>query len=133
MNLWLLDTNIVSGLVRDPSGQIAQRVSAARQDELCTSIVVACELRYGAAKRGAARLTARIEDILNNLTVQPLLADADRHYASLRTALERQGKPIGQHDMLIAAHAMALDATLVTANTREFERIEGLRLENWLD
>ena len=94
---------------------------------------MACELRFGAAKRQSVKLTERIEDALNALDVQPLSEDADRHYAKLRSELERKGTPIGNHDMLIAAHALALDATLVTANIREFARIEGLSVENWRD
>ena len=133
MTLWLLDTNVVSEIVRDPFGRIAHRVEATDTNDICTSIIVACELRFGAEKRGATQLTERIEDTLRDFNVQPLSEDADRHYARLRTQLERQGTPIGQHDMFIAAHALALDATLVTANTREFARVDGLKLENWLD
>jgi tRNA(fMet)-specific endonuclease VapC len=132
MTLWLLDTNVISEIVRDPFGRIAQRVEAADTDEICTSIIVACELRFGAEKRGATQLTERIEDTLRNFDVQPLSEDADCHYARLRTELKRKGTPIGQNDMFIAAHALALEAVLVTANTHEFERIEGLKLENWL-
>lgn len=133
MTLWLLDTNAVSEIVRDPFGRIAQKVEAAATNEICTSIIVACELHFGAEKRGAAKLTERIENTLKNFDVQPLGTDADRHYARLRADLERKGTPIGRNDMLIAAHALALDAVLVTANTREFARIEGLKLENWLE
>ena len=132
MTLWLLDTNIVSQLVKDPFGKVAQRVEVAGGDEICTSIVVACELRYGAEKRGSSKLAERIENTLLDLEVLPLDEGADLHYATLRTDLERKGTPIGPNDMLIAAHALALDCILVTDNTGEFSRIEGLRLENWL-
>ena len=133
MSLWLLDTNTISALFRDPFGPVAIKINAANQGDICTSIVVACELRFGAEKRGSAKLTTWVEAMLNDLDVQPLGSDADRHYAYLRTQLERKGTPISGSDMLIAAHALALDATLVTANTREFARIDGLKLENWLD
>ena len=133
MSLWLLDTNTISALFHDPFGPVAVKLDAADQGDICTSIVVACELRFGAEKRGSAKLTTWVEATLNDLDVQPLGTDADRLYARLRVELERKGTPISGNDMLIAAHALALDATLVTANTREFARIVGLKLENWLD
>ena len=133
MTLWLLDTNAVSDTIRNPHGKVRRRIDEAGEENVLTSIIVACELRFGGEKRGSVRLIERIEAALTKLDVQPLSAEADRHYAKLRANLERKGTPIGQNDMLIAAHALALDATLVTANTREFARIEGLRLENWLD
>ena len=132
MTLWLLDTNMVSDWVRHPQGEVRHKVAAVGEANVLTSIVVACELRYGAAKRGSMRLIERIENILQELDIQPLGPEADRHYARLRCELERKGTPIGNQDMLIAAHALALDANLVTANTREFARIEELKLENWL-
>jgi tRNA(fMet)-specific endonuclease VapC len=132
VTLWLLDTNMISDLVRNPFGPVAQRIETADNEEICTSIVVACELRYGVTKRGSIKLTERIEATLAYIDVRPLIEDADRHYAALRCQLEHRGKPIGSNDMLIAAHALALGATLVTANTREFIRIENLSLENWL-
>lgn len=132
MTLWLLDTNMISDLVRNPFGPVAQRIETADNEEICTSIVVACEMRYGAAKWGSIKLAERIEAILAVIDVRPLIEDADRHYATLRYQLEHRGKPIGSNGMLIAAHALALGATLVTANTREFSRIENLSLENWL-
>lgn len=132
MTLWLLDTNIASDFIRNPFGAIAQRLATLEDEQVCTSIIVACELRYGARKRQSRRLDERIEAFLAVVEAQPFSQDADHHYARLRCDLERRGTPIGQHDMLIAAHALALDATLVTADLREFSRIEGLRLENWL-
>lgn len=132
MSLWLLDTNTVSALFRDPSGPVAIKIDAAAESDICTSIIVACELRFGAKKRGSAKLTTWVEATLNNFDVQPLGQDTDHHYARLRHQLERAGTAISGNDMLIAAHALALDATLVTANTHEFARIDGLKLENWL-
>ena len=133
MSLCLLDTNTISALFHDPFGPVAVKIDAANQGDICTSIVVACELRFGAQKRGSTKLTTWVEATLNDLDVQPLGSDADHHYARLRVELERRGTPISGNDMLIAAHALALDATLVTANTREFARVDGLKLENWLD
>ena len=133
MSLCLLDTNTISALFHDPFGPVAVKIDAANQGDICTSIVVACELRFGAQKRGSTKLTTWVEATLNDLDVQPLGSDADHHYARLRVELECKGTPISGNDMLIAAHALALDATLVTANTRAFARIEGLKLENWFD
>ena len=133
MSLWLLDTNTISAVFHDPFGPASVRIDESNQHDICTSIVVACELRFGAQKRGSAKLTEWVEATLKDLDVQPLGTDADHHYARLRVDLERKGTPIGSNNMLIASHALALDATLVTASTREFARIEGLKLENWLD
>ncbi len=129
---YLLDTNAVSDLVRNPMGRIEQQMALVGNLEVCTSIIVAAELRYGATRRGSARLLEQTELMLRRLATMPWDAPADRAYASLRTALEAAGAPIGQNDMLIAAHALALDCILVTDNEREFRRVPGLRVENWL-
>jgi tRNA(fMet)-specific endonuclease VapC len=129
---FLLDTNIVSDLVRHPRGKIADRISEVGEDDVCTSIVVAAELRYGAAKRNSSRLTAQLEAVLGALEVIALEAPADAMYGLIRANLERTGQPIGANDLLIAAHALALDLTVVTDNEREFSRVEDLRVENWL-
>lgn len=130
--LFLLDTNIISDLIRNPVGKAAQRIAEKGEVGICTSIVVACELRFGARKKGSALLTARVEEILSVMEVLPLDVDTDRHYARIRAALEANGTPIGPNDLLIAAHAMSLDLTLVTVNTMEFSRVPGLVVENWL-
>jgi tRNA(fMet)-specific endonuclease VapC len=129
---YLLDTNIVSDLIRNPHGVVSTHIRAVGEDSVCTSIVVAAELRYGAAKRGSEQLTARLEAILGRLDVLPLEAPADAVYGRLRARLERRGRPIGGNDLLIAAQALALSHTLVTGNEREFARVEGLAMENWL-
>jgi len=129
---YLLDTNVLSHLVRQPQGVVAARIAAIGEANVLSSIVVACELRYGAAKRGSKRLTRQVEAVLGAMTILPLEADADRHYAAIRTALERKGTPIGAHDMLIAAHARAIDAVCVTDNVAEFKRVPALKVENWL-
>ena len=129
---YLLDTNIVSDLVRNPQGRIAERVRQIGEAQVCTSIIVAAELRFGAAKRAAPRLTAQVEAVLGALSVLPLEVPADETYGLIRAGLELTGRPIGANDMLIAAHAMALGHTLVTDNQTEFSRIDGLRCENWL-
>ncbi|MCE7795373.1 type II toxin-antitoxin system VapC family toxin [Sphingobium sufflavum] len=130
--MFLLDTNILSDLIRHPQGVIASRIAEVGEAEIATSIVVAGELRYGAERRGSPRLTAQLEDILELLPTLPLGDEADIHYGRLRADLERRGTPIGANDMLIAAHALSLGATLVTDNVREFERVTGLAIVNWL-
>ncbi len=130
--LYLLDTNILSHLVRQPQGRVAERIVDVGEANVLTSVIVACELRYGAAKRGSRKLTRQIEAILGALTIRPLESDVERVYASIRVTLERKGTPIGAHDLLIAAHARALDAVCVTDNVAEFKRVPALRVENWL-
>lgn len=128
---YLLDTNILSDLVRNPRGPIAERIETVGEDRVCTSLIVAAELRYGAAKRGSDRLTAQLEAILSALDVLSLEPPIDAVYGDLRAQLERTGKLIGPNDLLIAAQALSLDCILVTDNEREFSRVEGLTLENW--
>jgi tRNA(fMet)-specific endonuclease VapC len=129
---YLLDTNIVSELIRNPQGSVTERVREAGESQVATSIIVAAELRYGAAKKGSARLTAQIEAVLGALEVLPFEEPADRVYGVLRAGLEQKGQPIGGNDLLIAAQALSLGFTLVTANEREFAKIEDLLCENWL-
>ena len=129
---YLLDTNILSDLVKRPQGAVAARIAVVGGDQVCTSLIVAAELRYGSAKRGSEKLTKQLEAILATLPVIPLEVPTDQQYGQLRAALESQGNLIGPNDLLIAAHALALGAVLVTDNTREFERVQGLVIENWL-
>lgn len=129
---YLLDTNILSDLVRHPQGIVAKKIALEGEKSICTSIVVAGELRFGAIKRGSERLTGQLEAILSAIEILPLEEPADRHYGELRTYLEKRGAMIGPNDMLIAAHALALDYVVITANVREFSRVPGLRVENWL-
>jgi tRNA(fMet)-specific endonuclease VapC len=128
----LLDTNIVSDLVRNPTGLAASRLRQDGDDGICTSVVVAAELRFGAAKRDSGRLTHQLEQVLSAIEILPLTPPADRLYGNIRAQLERAGTPIGGNDLLIAAHALASDCILVTDNEREFARVEGLSIENWL-
>jgi len=132
MMRYLLDTNIVSDLVRRPQGRIAEQVAKVGEAQVCTSIIVAAELRYGATKKGSQRLTAQLEAVLDALDVLPFEAPADAAYGLIRTRLERAGQQIGGNDLLIAAQALSLGCTVVTANQAEFARIAGLRCENWL-
>ena len=102
------------------------------EQQVCTSIIVAAELRFGALKKNSPRLTAQLEAILNAIKVLPLGPPVDIVYGELRATLERGGQPIGANDLLIAAHALSLGYTVVTDNEREFSRIDSLALENWL-
>jgi len=129
---WMLDTNTLSDLIRSPKGALVQRLSRIEPDAVATSIVVACELRFGARRKGSDALTSRVEQLLGAFTVLPFDEPADQHYADIRTALERAGTPIGSHDLFIAAHARSRGMTLVTHNTREFERVPGLSVEDWM-
>ena len=128
----MLDTNIVSELARNPHGPVTRRIAAVGADAICVSIITAAELRYGCAKKGSAKLLAQIEAILGSVQVLALDVPADTEYGSIRAALEASGKPIGPNDLLIAAHASALGAVLVTANIAEFKRVQALQVENWL-
>jgi len=130
---YMLDTNILSELVRQPQGKIAQRIAEVGEEAVCTSIIVASELRFGAAKRNSAKLAEQVEAILGAIDVRPFEAPADLEYARLRHHLEQAGTPIGPNDMLIAAHALATESILVTANKNEFSRVPGLTVENWLE
>jgi tRNA(fMet)-specific endonuclease VapC len=128
----MLDTNVISDLIRNPQGKAAKRVAKVGEDNICTSIIVAAELRYGCAKSGSERLLKTVEDLLGEITVLPFDDPADTEYGGIRAALEAAGKPIGSNDLLIAAHAAATGATIVTANVGEFKRVRGLKVENWL-
>lgn len=129
---YLFDTNILSTLIKQPSGTLAQKIKQLDNNTFCTSIIVACELRYGALKKGSNELITKIELLLANIIVLPLDGDIDRHYGAIRVALEKQGTPIGANDMLISAHSLALNIILITANESEFRRVPGLKVENWL-
>ncbi len=128
---YTLDTNIVSELIRNPAGPAARR---ARQeaDAVCVSIIVAAELRYGCARKGSPQLLRKVEAFLASVPVLPFDEPADATYGSIRKELEAAGLPIGSNDLLIAAHAHALGATVVTANVAEFRRVRGLTIENWM-
>jgi tRNA(fMet)-specific endonuclease VapC len=129
---YLLDTSIISDLIRNPLGKTAKRIAKVGEENICTSIIVAAELRYGCAKRGSERLTKAVEDLLGEINVLPFDVPADAEYGAIRSQLEAAGTPIGGNDLLIAAHARATGATIVTANTDEFKRVRGLNVENWV-
>jgi len=127
----MLDTNICSYVLRRHPASVLARFYAARLEDLSISAIVAAELRYGATRLGSAKFAALLEQWLDLLSIAPWPEDASKVYARIRHELERQGSPIGNMDLLIAAHALAMDAVLVTNNGREFRRVPGLKLENW--
>lgn len=133
---YLLDTNIVSYFLRDASPALSQRILDSTPDTLAISIISAGELRYGLSKlspsKRATELAHHLSALLTAIAVLPLPTDAAQHYGNTRVQLEAAGTPIGGNDLWIAAHALAQNMTLVTNNTREFERVAGLKVENWL-
>jgi tRNA(fMet)-specific endonuclease VapC len=130
---YLLDTNILSALIRQPQGPVAATLARRGYGTVCTSIVVASELRFGARKLGSKALTDKVDDLLASLLVLSLDAGTDNTYAEIRLQLEQAGTPIGPNDLLIAAHALESGLTLVTDNAVEFGRVTGLQVENCLD
>jgi tRNA(fMet)-specific endonuclease VapC len=129
---YLLDTNIISELVRNPQGKVRDRIAQIGEDAVCTSIIVSSELRLGAEKKASKRLSSQLEAILSTIEILPFKEPADRQYAALRHHLEKVGTPIGPNDMLIAAQAISLGLILITANFREFSQVPGLAVENWI-
>ncbi len=129
---YLLDTNALSQLIRDPRGNVGMRLRQVGDSNVFTSIVVACELRYGARKRNSALLSERIDRVLSSIHVAPLESGVDVCYAQIRQELESAGRSIGANDLLIAAHALEQSATLVTDNVDEFRRVPGLQIDNWV-
>lgn len=128
---YMFDTNVVSALVRDPRGALARRVAALPPGSFGISLVVAGELRYGVKRRNSRRLAKQVEAVLSGIPILSPNEPTDRHYGEIRSALERIGRPIGQNDLWIAAHARAVGAIMVTGNLREFRRVPQLRVEDW--
>ena len=128
----MLDTNVVSALMRAPWGALRQRIEMVGEGAVCVSIVTTAELHFGAALTPSSKGLANFKLILRGLRVMPIEPPTDAHYGRIRADLHKRGRLIGPNDLWIAAHALALDLTLVTANTGEFSRVEGLRMENWL-
>jgi tRNA(fMet)-specific endonuclease VapC len=130
--MWMLDTNICSDLLRKRPPSLLERFYASPLDDLYLSAVVAAELHYGAMRVGSPEFSDYLEQWLSLLSIAPWPCGASAVYAHIRFELEKRGTPIGNMDLLIAAHALTEDAVLVTKNPREFQRISGLKLENWV-
>ncbi len=128
---FMLDTNVVSAIVRDPRGKVFERLAEVGEENVFISIITHGEVWYGVKKNGSEELSRKVAAVTRRFYVAPLNLPADQRYADIRLAL-RQGKNIGPNDLWIAAHALALDAVLVTDNEREFSRVPGLKIENWL-
>lgn len=133
---YLLDTNVVSYFLRDASALLSQRILDSRPQDLAISTISAGELRFGLSKlppsKRANSLALRMNHLFNSLSIEPLPVEAAMHYGVIRQQLEALGQPIGGNDLWIAAHALAQDFTLVSNNTREFQKVTKLHLENWL-
>ena len=130
--MWMLDTDTCSYILREHSTQVLERLDALARDQVTLSTVVCAELRYGAARVKSKKLAATIEAWLALFSIVAWDDEAAQAYARIRAAVEAKGKPIGNLDLLIAAHALARGATLVTNNTRQFAQVPGLRIVNWL-
>jgi len=129
--LYLLDTNIASYVIKGNVAAVQRHIERVPMAQLAISAVTEGELLYGVARRPeATRLRAIVNEFLLRVSVQPWDSNVARHYGALRATLERQGRPIGNLDMMIGAHALALEAVLVT-NDQAFSRIKGLKIENW--
>ena len=130
--MYLLDSNILGNLSRNPQGAIASELKKRENQKVVTSIIVHCEVEYGLEKSKSEKLRRTMETILSEIEILDLTPPVHEHYAAIRLALKVAGTPIGPNDLLIAAHARAIGATLVTDNVREFSRVPGLKVENWL-
>jgi tRNA(fMet)-specific endonuclease VapC len=128
--LLMLDTDISSYVIRRRPPQIAERF-ARHAEQLCVSVMTVAELRFGAAKAARPELASLVEAYLARLTILDWGDSATFHYARIRTELERLGTPIGNMDLLIACHAVAEQAVLVTNNVKHFGAVPGLRVEQW--
>jgi tRNA(fMet)-specific endonuclease VapC len=129
---YLLDTNICIYIINEQPAQVLQRVIQAGRDSLAISTVTVAELAFGVAKSTRADSRAKLENFLSKFPILDWDQNAAWVYGNVRKNLEAKGQRIGERDLLLACQALALDATMVTNNIREFERVEGLKLENWV-
>ena len=131
--LYLLDTDTCSYAIRGDSAALDAQLASQKPGVLAISAVTRAELMFGLEKRGNPRALARLVlGFLDHTPVMPWDAAAADHFARVRAALERSGTPIGVMDTMIAGHALALKATLVTNNVRHFQMVTALNIENWL-
>ena len=128
---YLLDTNTVSFHIRESSAPLRRRLLRVEASQVALSVVTEMEIRYGLARNPKLRIADLIEEFLAGITILPLDSGVAGTYARVRAQLEAKGKPVGPLDLMIGAHALSLDATLVTNNVREFRRIRGLRVQDW--
>lgn len=133
MQLYMLDTDTSSYIIRQRPESVRTRFNALHLEQICISIITYAELLYGVERSSSSKVNrAIVDNFARHLVIRHWDEAAADHYAQIRTRLEANGTPIGGMDMQIAAHARSLDAVLVTNNTRHFGRVEGLVLENWV-
>jgi tRNA(fMet)-specific endonuclease VapC len=131
--LYMLDTNMCSYIIRDnPKGVFEKLKEIEKKHTVALSSIVVSELLYGAKKRESAKLGKIVSLFIEQFAIYDYDKASAQAYAKIRTALEKKGEVIGVHDMLISAHALSVGATIVTNNTKEFERVAGLSVENWV-
>ena len=131
--IYMLDTNICSYIIRERPPEVKEKLKEVEKfHQVAISSIVASELLYGAYKKGSQRLVEAVEYFIGCFEVCPFDLEAAREYGLIRAELEKRGEPIGAYDLQIAAHARALSAVLVTSNEKEFKKVEGLKVENWL-
>jgi len=129
---YLLDTNICIYIIKKKPETVLKKVQSLATSDLCVSSITVAELKYGVEKsQQVARNQQALEMFLLPLVIMPFDKDAAISYGKIRAKLEAKGQPIGSLDTLIAAHALSLGYTVVTNNTREFDRVPGLQVENW--
>lgn len=131
MPRYMLDTDTVSFALRG-RGQVATHLLQHRPSEICISSITLAELRFGAEARRSRKLHGLISTFVDAVAVVPLDQRAADRFAAVAASLARRGEPIGTFDTLIAAHALSLGLTLVTNNSKHFERVAGLKTENWI-
>lgn len=130
--MYMLDTNILSAIIREPTGNAASRLEAIGDGEVGISSIVLAEIAFGQSNNPVSTNSAKALRLTNAMEIFPFNNAAAFKYGDIRSALKKSGTPIGANDLFIAAHALALEATLVTDNEREFSRVPGLKIENWL-
>ena len=129
---YLLDTNICIYIINERPAQVLQKLINAGQESLAVSTVTVAELAFGVVKSNRAESRSKLENFLSKFPLLPWDQNAAWAYGKVRKNLEASGQRIGERDLLLASQALASNLTVVTNNTREFERVEGLNLENWV-
>ncbi|MBA3059853.1 MAG: type II toxin-antitoxin system VapC family toxin [Gammaproteobacteria bacterium] len=130
--MYLLDTNICIYVINEQPAQVLQRLIQVGRESLAISTVTVAELAFGVEKSDRAGTRTKLENFLSKFPILDWNQEAAWVYGRVRKVLEAKGQRIGERDLLLACQALALGATMVTNNTREFERIDGLKLENWV-
>jgi len=130
MTGFMLDTDISSYIIKRRPAALAEKFQK-HADSLCVSVMTAAELRFGAEKAGRPQLVELVEGFLERLAILDWTDPVSAHYARIRSSLEQAGRPIGNMDLLIAAHAVSQRMTLVTNNLKHFVHVPGLKSEIW--